>query len=129
MHGTRAGGSNVRVVQRVIERILNLLAFLLTAGRPVTAEEIRTTVAGYDQAADGAFHRMFERDKDLLRGLGIPLELTFEKAGTAEVVLEAAAIGAQSPPGKPAGAGDAAGSHSGVAGSRSGRNAAGSRSN
>jgi proteasome accessory factor B len=62
-------------VQRVIERILNLLAFLLTAGRPVTAEEIRTTVAGYGQATDEAFHRMFERDKDLLRNLGIPLEL------------------------------------------------------
>jgi predicted DNA-binding transcriptional regulator YafY len=62
-------------VQRVIERILNLLAFLLTAGRPVTADEIRTTVAGYDQGTDDAFHRMFERDKDLLRRLGIPLEL------------------------------------------------------
>jgi predicted DNA-binding transcriptional regulator YafY len=62
-------------VHKVIERILNLLAFLLTAGRPVTAEEIRTTVAGYDQSTDDAFHRMFERDKDLLRRLGIPLEL------------------------------------------------------
>jgi proteasome accessory factor B len=62
-------------VQRVIERILNLLAFLLTAAGPVTADEIRTTVAGYDQGTDEAFHRMFERDKDLLRRLGIPLEL------------------------------------------------------
>jgi predicted DNA-binding transcriptional regulator YafY len=62
-------------VQKVIERILNLLAFLLTVGRPVTADEIRTTVAGYDQPTDEAFHRMFERDKDLLRRLGIPLEL------------------------------------------------------
>jgi proteasome accessory factor B len=62
-------------VQRVIARILNLLAFLLTAGRPATADEIRVTVAGYGQATDDAFHRMFERDKDLLRRLGIPLEL------------------------------------------------------
>ena len=62
-------------MHKVIERILNLLAFLLTAGRPVTAEEIRTTIAGYDQPSDEAFHRMFERDKDLLRRLGIPLEL------------------------------------------------------
>lgn len=62
-------------MQKVIERILNLLAFLLTAGRPATADEIRTTVAGYDQPTDEAFHRMFERDKDLLRRLGIPLEL------------------------------------------------------
>ena len=60
-------------MQRVIERILNLLAFLLTADRPVTANEIRRTVAGYDQDSDTAWHRMFERDKDLLRQLGIPL--------------------------------------------------------
>ncbi len=62
-------------MHKVIERILNLLAFLLTVGRPVTADEIRTTIAGYDQSTDEAFHRMFERDKDLLRRLGIPLEL------------------------------------------------------
>lgn len=62
-------------MSRVIERILNLLAFLLTVGRPVSAEEIRYTVAGYDQPEDEAFRRMFERDKDLLRQLGIGLEL------------------------------------------------------
>ncbi len=64
-------------MQRVIERILNLLAFLLTASRPVTAGEIRRTVAGYEQEGDEAFRRTFERDKDLLRRLGIPLRLAF----------------------------------------------------
>ena len=59
----------------MLERILNLLAFLLTVNRPVTAEEIRFTVAGYDQEGDEAFRRTFERDKDLLRRLGIPLRL------------------------------------------------------
>lgn len=63
-------------MQRVIERILNLLAFLLTARRPVTADEIRHTVAGYDQDSDAAFRRTFERDKDLLRSLGVPLTMT-----------------------------------------------------
>lgn len=63
-------------MQKVIERILNLLAFLLTVGRPVTADEIRYTVKGYDQASDDAFRRTFERDKDLLRTLGVPLVLT-----------------------------------------------------
>ena len=62
-------------MQRVIERALNLLAFLVTAERPVTADEIRTTVAGYDQESDEAFRRTFERDKELLRRLGIPLEM------------------------------------------------------
>jgi predicted DNA-binding transcriptional regulator YafY len=61
-------------MQRVIERILNLLAFLLTVDRPVTADEIRHTVAGYDRDSDAAFHRTFERDKELLRNLGIPIE-------------------------------------------------------
>ncbi len=61
-------------MQRVIERILNLLAYLLTVDRPVTADEIRHTVAGYDRDNDSAFHRTFERDKDLLRRLGIPIE-------------------------------------------------------
>ncbi|MFV1969537.1 MAG: helix-turn-helix transcriptional regulator [Acidimicrobiia bacterium] len=62
-------------MQKVIERILNLLAFLLTVGRPVTAEEIRYTVKGYDQPTDEAFRRTFERDKDLLRNLGVPIVL------------------------------------------------------
>ena len=61
-------------VSKVIERILNLLAFLLTVGRPVSADKIRYTVAGYDQEEDEAFRRMFERDKELLRQLGISLE-------------------------------------------------------
>lgn len=61
-------------MRKVIERLLNLLAFLLTTDRPVSADEIRMTVAGYDQSSDEAFRRMFERDKDLLRQMGIPLE-------------------------------------------------------
>jgi len=61
-------------MKNVLERLLNLLAFLLTVGRPVSAEEIRQTVAGYDPEGDEAFRRMFERDKDLLRRMGIPLE-------------------------------------------------------
>ena len=64
-------------MQRVIERLLNLLAFLLTVGRPVTADEIRRTVSGYGQEGDEAFRRTFERDKDLLRSLGIPLRMAF----------------------------------------------------
>ena len=65
----------VSAMKNVLERLLNLLACLLTAERPVPAEEIRYTVAGYENKTDEAFHRMFERDKDLLREMGIPLEL------------------------------------------------------
>lgn len=63
-------------MRNVIERILNLLAFLLTTSRPVTADEIRQTVAGYGGQTDEAFRRMFERDKDLLRRLGIPIRIS-----------------------------------------------------
>src|SRR3972149_3757551 len=57
-------------MRQVLERLLNLLAFLLTAGRPATAEEIRNTVAGYDRGSDEAFRRVFERAKELPRGGG-----------------------------------------------------------
>lgn len=69
-------GLNGAPVRKVIERLLNLLAFLLTTSRPVTADEIRRRVAGYGGSGDEAFRRMFERDKDLLRRIGIPLELS-----------------------------------------------------
>ncbi len=59
----------------VVERRINLLACLLNSDRPVTAARIRETVAGYGQSSDLAFHRMFERDKESLRRLGIRLEL------------------------------------------------------
>lgn len=59
----------------VIERLINLLAFLIDSGRPVTAREIRRTVHGYGQDSDLAFRRMFERDKDTLRRLGVKLEM------------------------------------------------------
>jgi predicted DNA-binding transcriptional regulator YafY len=71
-------------MNRVIERILNLLAFLLTVGRPATADEIRHTVAGYDQDTDEAFRRTFERDKDLLRRLGVPITLEHTDAWEVE---------------------------------------------
>jgi predicted DNA-binding transcriptional regulator YafY len=47
---------------------------LLNATRHLTVQEIRETVPGYDSDTEEAFRRMFERDKDELRELGIPLE-------------------------------------------------------
>ncbi|MCE2529124.1 MAG: WYL domain-containing protein [Acidimicrobiia bacterium] len=58
----------------VVERLINLLAYLVDSPRPVTAERIRNTVAGYENLSDQAFHRKFERDKASLRELGIELE-------------------------------------------------------
>ena len=61
-------------MQNVIERVLNLLIYLLESTTPVTADDVRYTVHGYDDQSDEAFHRMFERDKDVLRRLGVPLK-------------------------------------------------------
>jgi proteasome accessory factor B len=58
-----------------VERLMNLVIALLSTRGYVTAEKIRSTVAGYaDSPTDEAFSRMFERDKTELRDLGIPLE-------------------------------------------------------
>jgi predicted DNA-binding transcriptional regulator YafY len=57
-----------------LERLLNLTALLLDARRPVPAEEIREAIGGYPQSTT-AFRRAFERDKDDLRSMGIPLVL------------------------------------------------------
>lgn len=62
-------------MQNVVERVINLLIYLLASPEPATAADIRHTVAGYGQESDEAFHRMFERDKDLLKRLGVPLEM------------------------------------------------------
>lgn len=59
---------------RKSERILNLTICLLAATRFLTREQIRDTVEGYAGLSDAAFERTFERDKDELRGLGIPVE-------------------------------------------------------
>lgn len=54
---------------------MNLVIALLSTRTFITAERIRDTVSGYsDSASDEAFSRMFERDKNELRDLGIPLE-------------------------------------------------------
>jgi predicted DNA-binding transcriptional regulator YafY len=60
---------------RRIERLINLIAALLETRVPMTAEQIRAQIAGYDQAEDAAFRRTFERDKESLRAMGIPLEV------------------------------------------------------
>jgi proteasome accessory factor B len=57
-----------------LERLLNLTAALLHTSRPLTAEEIRERVPGYPDGLS-AFRRTFERDKDDLREMGVPLSI------------------------------------------------------
>ena len=59
-----------------VERLVNLVIALLSTRGYITAEKIRSSVAGYsDSPSAEAFSRMFERDKNELRDLGIPLEV------------------------------------------------------
>ena len=57
-----------------LERLLNLTAALLHAEIPLTAEELRDRVGGYPDTK-ATFRRAFERDKDDLRSMGMPLRI------------------------------------------------------
>ena len=73
-----AGQQRVHTVSRKSERLVNLTIALLATKRYLTKSEIFRTVEGYEGSTE-AMERMFERDKDDLRGLGIAIELgTFD---------------------------------------------------
>lgn len=64
------------------ERLLNLVVALLGTRRAISRATIREVVPGYSAAVtDSAFERMFERDKDELRGMGIPIETVTDDSG------------------------------------------------
>ena len=58
-----------------LERLINLVALLLDTNRPLTFDEIRKSLGAYQQSDRESAKRQFERDKDLLRGVGIPVEV------------------------------------------------------
>ena len=64
----------VHTVSRKIERLINLTIALLATKRYLTKSEIFRTVDGYEGSAETK-ERMFERDKDDLRNLGISIDV------------------------------------------------------
>jgi proteasome accessory factor B len=62
------------MAQRKSERIMNLTICLLMARRFVDKAYIRQVIEGYHDLSDAAFERSFERDKDELRRMGVPVE-------------------------------------------------------
>lgn len=59
------------------ERLMNLILALKSARRPVSKQKLREALPSYaSTASDEAFDRMFERDKDELREMGIPITTT-----------------------------------------------------
>lgn len=70
------------------ERLLNLVIALLAARTPLARSTIQGSVAGYDpDASVAAFERMFERDKDELRAMGIPVTTEFDAHGDVQGYL------------------------------------------
>jgi proteasome accessory factor B len=66
-----------------LERLVNLVAALLDAERPLRASELRERIPGYPEG-DGAFRRAFSRDKATLRAMEIPLAVEWLDAGDPE---------------------------------------------
>ena len=61
------------------ERLVNLLVALMATDQGLTKDTILASVAGYREqsesgASKDALEKMFERDKESLRGLGVPIE-------------------------------------------------------
>ena len=66
--------SGMSGAQRRTERLLNLVVYLLGTDRGVTRADLRQGIEDYrETTSDEAFERKFERDKQDLRDLGIPL--------------------------------------------------------
>lgn len=71
---------------RKSERLMNLTICLLVARTFIPKGQIRSAVEGYHGLSDEAFDRMFDRDKEELRVLGVPIEVgALEKAFDDEV--------------------------------------------
>ena len=57
------------------ERLMNLALCLMNARRPVSKRELRESIEAYHEVtSDDSFNRMFERDKDDLRELGLVID-------------------------------------------------------
>ena len=71
--------ANTSVKSPPEERLVNLVVALMATEQGLTKDTILTSVAGYREqtearASKDALEKMFERDKESLRGLGIPIE-------------------------------------------------------
>ncbi|OHV39427.1 WYL domain-containing protein [Parafrankia colletiae] len=70
--------------RRRLERLLNLTMCLMATSRFLTVSQIGEMVEGYEpgesEDSQEAFRRMFERDKQYLRELGIPVEVGSDSA-------------------------------------------------
>ena len=59
-----------------LERVTNLMTLLLSARQPITSAEIRNELAAFYPKGEVALRGAIERDKKLLREIGVPIEST-----------------------------------------------------
>jgi proteasome accessory factor B len=57
-----------------LERLTNLLALLLETKQPLTLQQIASELAGHYPAGEAALRGAFERDKAVLRNVGVPID-------------------------------------------------------
>lgn len=69
------------------ERLVNLTVALLASRRPLTFAELRRRMGEWDDGSPESMRRKFERDKDELRRLGVPIE-TVERDGDAAYFVD-----------------------------------------
>ena len=68
-----------------LERLVNLVALLLESRTPLTFDQIRSKLAeGYGHQDASSAKRMFERDKDVLRDIGVPIDVVSTDAWDVE---------------------------------------------
>jgi len=68
-----------------LERLVNLVALLLESRTPLTFDQIREKLAeGYGHQDVSSAKRMFERDKDILRDIGVPIDVVSTDAWDVE---------------------------------------------
>ena len=59
-----------------LERVTNLMTLLLSARQPITSAEIRNELAAFYPKGEAALRGAIERDKKILREIGVPIEST-----------------------------------------------------
>lgn len=69
------------------ERLVNLTVALLSSRRPLTFSELRTKMGEWQDGEFASMRRKFERDKDELRELGVPIE-TVDRDGDAAYFVD-----------------------------------------
>lgn len=67
------------------ERLVNLVVALMATEQGITKDTILSSVSGYREQSEAgtskdALEKMFERDKESLRGLGVPIETIGDRA-------------------------------------------------